>query len=69
VRGVNHGREHIAELGHADDVLPGVVQVNLPLPGHNPENIQRQQNALGMKRGVGAPQKVCYYLGTLPLRM
>src|SRR5207244_7667914 len=44
VRGVDHGRKHIAKFCHADYVLPGVSEVYRTLPRHDSEDIQRQEN-------------------------
>ena len=53
VRGIDHGAEHVAVVGHADDVLPGVGEVNLALPGHHAEDVEREQDAGGMELGIG----------------
>src|SRR5439155_7393579 len=69
VRRVDHGRENIAIPGHADDVLPGMSQIYRPLPRHDPENVQRQQYALGMETQVSPPQEIGYDVRPLPFRM
>src|SRR5581483_12048735 len=69
VRGVNHRRKDVAELGHANDVLPGVGEINLPLPGHDAEDVERKQNAFRMERRIGATKEISNDVGALPFRM
>ena len=52
-----------------DDVLPGMREVHWPLPGHDAENIERQQHACGVKLGVGMLQEVGNHIGTMPVGM
>ena len=57
VRGIDHGAEHVAVVGHADDVLSGMGEVDLALPGHHAEDVEREQDAGGMEFGVGLFQE------------
>jgi hypothetical protein len=69
VRGIDHGREHIAVLGHGNDVLTGVRQIDGTLPGHDSEDVEREQDSGGMDLGVGPVEEVGYDFGTLLVRM
>src|SRR5208282_3371091 len=40
VRGVDHGREHVAVFGHAYDVLSGVREIDGASPGHYAEDVE-----------------------------
>src|SRR5437879_12486992 len=44
-------------------------EIHRPLPGHHPENIKREQHALGMKRHVSPAQKVGDHIRPLPFGM
>ena len=58
VRGIDHGRKHVAVLGHPHDVLPGVRQVDRTLPRHHAEDIQGEQRTRGVQFGVSMFQEV-----------
>src|SRR5580658_103551 len=62
VRRIDHGRKHVAVLGHGYDILPGVRKIDGTLPRHDSENIKRQQNAGGVNLGIGAINKTRDYL-------
>src|SRR5208283_89670 len=40
VRGIDHGREHVTVPGHGYDVLAGVREIDLTLPGHDSEDVE-----------------------------
>src|SRR5208283_4578827 len=65
VGGVDHGREHVAVLGHSDDVLTGMGQVNRALPGHHAEYVEREQDAGWVNLRVGALQESGDHVGAL----
>ena len=69
VRGIDHGREHVALLGHAHDVLPGMSQVHVALPRHHPEDVQREQRPLRVHLGIGLVQEVGDHVRARPLGM
>src|SRR5258708_11196210 len=48
----DHGREHVTVLRHLHDVLTGMVQVNLTLPRHHAENVEREKHARGMQLAI-----------------
>ena len=52
-RGIDHGAEHVAVAGHAHDVLSGVGEIDLALPGHDAEDVEAEQHARGMEFGIG----------------
>ena len=53
VRRIDHGREHVAVAGHLHDVLPGMREVDGTLPCHHAKDIEREQDAGGVKFAVG----------------
>ena len=57
VRRIDHGAENVAVTRHLDDVLPGVGQIDITLPRHHPEDIERQQDACRMEFRVRFLQK------------
>ena len=69
VRGIDHGREHIAVLGHGDDVLTGVRQIDGTLPGHDSEDVEREQDPGGMDLSVGPVEEIGDDFGTRLVRM
>ncbi len=65
VRGVDHGAEDVAVVGHADDVLSGMGEVDGALPGHHAEDVEGEQDAGGMELGVGLLQECGDDVGAL----
>ena len=68
VRGIDHGREHVAILRHAYDVLSGVRQVHRTLPRHYAKHVEREQHARRMQLGVGMLQEVGNHVRAMPGR-
>ena len=66
---VNHGREHVTVLGHADNVLTGMGQVHWTLPCHDAKHVEREEHAGGVNLCIGMFQEVGNYVGPVPLWM
>src|SRR5208283_6055674 len=67
VRGIDHGREHVTVPGHGYNVLSGVREIDLTLPGHDSEDVEREQGAGGMDLGIGAAEEVRDHIRALNL--
>src|SRR5580698_3777930 len=56
-------------LGHGHNVLSGVRQIYRALPGHDSEDVEREQYSGGMDLGIGAIEEVGNHFRTLFFRM
>src|SRR5207247_4378675 len=52
VGGVDHRAQHVAVVGHADDVLSGVGEVDLAVPRHDARDVEGEAGA-GVAGGGG----------------
>src|SRR5438309_10663438 len=66
VRWIDHGRDYVSVVRHANDVLSGVSEIHVTLPCHHSEDIERNQNSHRMKLRVSAVEEIGNDIGALP---